>query len=352
MIGKQLSVESLVSKIIDTTGDNRLFSLIVSNPPYQENVRESRVSSQNTANKPVYPEYVENAKIIGKTSLIICPGRWLFDAGRTSKEWNQDMLNDPAVSIPFYTYDSTSVFSNAKIRGGICIIMNIKNRTNAGLNGVFFAYEELKTILEKVSKVSQNSFSEIVSVGLEYRTLDNKEIDTNAFSLNKGNIFSETKLSDNHVEVLGLMNAKRHYMWIDRNNIVCPVSFEKWKVIIPKANMNGTFGEKLSQPIVGKPFLGITGTFMTLGSFETEFEAVACLKYIKTKFVRSMLGILKVTQDNSRRTWKYVPLQNFTKNSDIDWSKSIDKIDKQLYEKYKLSDKEVCFIETNTQNME
>lgn len=64
-----------------------------------------------------------------------------------------------------------------------------------------------------------------------------------------------------------------------------------------------------------------------------------------------MLGILKVTQNNAKPTWKYVPLQDFTSNSDIDWSKSIHEIDLQLYKKYGLDEKEIQFIETHVKEM-
>ena len=47
----------------------------------------------------------------------------------------------------------------------------------------------------------------------------------------------------------------------------------------------------------------------------------------------------------SREKFQYVPLQDFTSNSDIDWSVSIPEIDAQLYEKYGLSDDEIAFIE-------
>ena len=70
------------------------------------------------------------------------------------------------------------------------------------------------------------------------------------------------------------------------------------------------------------------------------------LKYVKSKFCRTLLGILKITQGNNRDTWAKVPLQDFTANSDIDWSKSIPEIAKQLYEKYGLTEEEVEFIES------
>ena len=75
------------------------------------------------------------------------------------------------------------------------------------------------------------------------------------------------------------------------------------------------------------------------------------MKYVKTKFARAMLGILKVTQDNSKKVWKYVPMQDFTSNSDIDWSKSIHDVDEQLYKKYGLDEHEIEFIEKNVQEM-
>ena len=59
-----------------------------------------------------------------------------------------------------------------------------------------------------------------------------------------------------------------------------------------------------------------------------------------------MLGVLKVTQDNNKEVWKFVPLQDFTENSDIDWSKSIPEIDQQLYAKYNLNEEEISFIES------
>ena len=87
-------------------------------------------------------------------------------------------------------------------------------------------------------------------------------------------------------------------------------------------------------------------------AFDTENEAKAMLKYIKSKFARAMLGILKITQDNTKDKWKYVPLQDFTVNSDIDWTQSVADIDRQLYQKYDLSPEEIAFIETHVREMD
>lgn len=75
------------------------------------------------------------------------------------------------------------------------------------------------------------------------------------------------------------------------------------------------------------------------------------MKYIKTKFARCLLGILKATQHNPPEKWAYIPLQNFTNESDIDWSKSIPEINQQLYKKYGLDDDEIEFIESHVKEM-
>lgn len=105
-------------------------------------------------------------------------------------------------------------------------------------------------------------------------------------------------------------------------------------------------------PIVGEPFTGSTETFISIGCFDEKEEAMAALKYVKTKFVRILLGVLKVTQHITPEKWLYVPVQNFTASSDIDWSKSVSEIDRQLYWKYGLTKEEIAFIESHGKEME
>ena len=74
--------------------------------------------------------------------------------------------------------------------------------------------------------------------------------------------------------------------------------------------------------------------------------------YFKTKFFRALVGIKKQDQSASRSIYEYVPLQDFSSSSDIDWSKPVSDIDSQLYSKYDLSDEEIEFIEQNIQPMD
>lgn len=136
-----------------------------------------------------------------------------------------------------------------------------------------------------------------------------------------------------------------------RDYITQEENLDKYKVIVPKANGSGAIGEVLSTPVIGTPVIGTTETFITIGAFDTYEEADCVYKYIKTKFCRTMLGILKITQDNTAEKWAKVPMQDFTDASDIDWLKSIHEIDLQLYKKYGLTAQEVEFIESKVKEM-
>lgn len=92
--------------------------------------------------------------------------------------------------------------------------------------------------------------------------------------------------------------------------------------------------------------------FLQIGQYDNEDEAKALLKYIKTKFLRAMVGIKKTTQCNYKDCFTFVPLQDFTANSDIDWSKPVADVDQQLYKKYGLSAEEIAFIEEKVKPME
>ena len=108
----------------------------------------------------------------------------------------------------------------------------------------------------------------------------------------------------------------------------------------------------LSTPLIGEPLIGYTQTFISFGAFDNQEEAENLLKFIKTRFARTLLGTLKITQNNkTKEVWKNVPLQDFTSSSDIDWTQSVAEIDAQLYRKYALSQEEIDFIESHVKEM-
>ena len=130
-------------------------------------------------------------------------------------------------------------------------------------------------------------------------------------------------------------------------------NLEKYKVFVPSSNGSGKLGEALSSPFVANPNQGHTETYISFGAFDNQVNAENLLKYLKTKFARTMLSIIKITQGNkTKEVWSKVPIQDFTEKSDINWSKSISEIDKQLYKKYELEENEITFIEEKVKEME
>lgn len=342
------------------------FDFVIGNPPYQD---ETLGDNKGFA-PPVYHKFLEEAYKIANTVEMIHPARFLFNAGSTPKQWNEQMLQDPHLKVLYFEQDSSKVFSNTDIKGGV-VITHHDNAKDYGAIGTFTAYDELNTILKKIkSKNDFSEFSTIVITRTAYRLTDKMhdehpealgqlsnghayDMSTNIFE-RLPQIFYDEKPLDGaeYIQILGRENNERVYKYVRRDYINTVSNLDKYKIFLPKANGVGALGEILSMPILSDPMIGATETFLSIGAFEQKAEAEAVLKYIKTKFARVLLGVLKTTQDITPEKWKCVPLQDFTHSSDIDWSTSIAEIDKQLYKKYNLSNEEIDFIETKVKEME
>lgn len=352
---KSYTLEDELLEKFKFEGGDMKFSAVVGNPPYQ-------VNTDTNFSVPVYHLFFNAAKDLNPDYIsLIHPARFLFNAGATPKEWNKQMLNDSHLNVPFYEANSQKIFSGVDIKGGVAITLWDKNNPGGGLGGVFTAYDELRTILEKVGK---GGLDEIVSTagGSPTKRYEDKfgrkrsYFRTSAF-FDLAGVFAETKDSEHTVKIIGLeKGGKRGERYVSRDMLNDP-NLENWKVFLPESNGSGAIGEVMStpltgEPLTGEPLTGCTESFVQIGMFSSRQEAENCLKYIKTRFARTMLGTLKVTQHNPKSTWRNVPLQDFTNASDIDWSQSIEDVDRQLYTKYSLNEEEVAFIEARVKVME
>lgn len=352
----------LVSMDSTSKGDEMMkFDVVIGNPPYQEEAQGT-----STKDMPIYHKFIDSALEIGEKACLITPARFLFNAGGTPKQWNREFLKNPHVKVPYYEQNSAKVFPNTSIKGGIAITIFDKQKDYGAIE-TFTSFEELNSIMKKVNVVSERSLAEIVTNRGSYRYSDliykdypdamkrvsDRRLASNAFIKLQELFYNDIPNDGNeYIKILGRFDNERLYKWFRRDYINSPINLDRYKIILPKANGSGAIGEVLSTPLIGEPLIGYTETFIAIGAFVTEFEAKACLKYIKGKFSRAMLGILKITQDNTKETWRKVPIQDFTLNSDIDWSQSIENIDQQLYKKYNLSQDEIDFIESKVRAMD
>lgn len=332
---------------------------IVGNPPYQ-------ITTDRTSDTPIYHLFMDVAFQICDKVSFITPARFLFNAGKTPAEWNNRVLNDPHFKVIWYKPKSTDIFPNVDIKGGVAV--TFRNAVeDFGSVGTFTAFDELNSIIRKVSTRTIGTLNNIIYpqnkfiLGELYKDFpylkdrigsDGKEkrLTTSIFDFKE--IFKDTRNSNEDLCILGLVKNIRTYKYISPQYIESHQNLMKYKVLVPKSNGSGALGEVLSTPLIGEPLIGYTQSFISIGSFDNVNEAEACLKYIKSKFARVMLGILKATQDNSKEVWRLVPLQNFTSESNIDWSKSVTEIDQQLYAKYGLDESEISFIESKIKPME
>lgn len=342
-------------------GDDKLnFDIIIGNPPYQEEAKGT-----STSDDPIYHLFMDQSYRLARKVILITPARFLFNAGKTPTSWNLKMLNDKHLRVVYYETDSIKVFPNTSIPGGVAVTYRDSEKEYTEI-GTYVSFPELNQILKKVSSVSNGSLREITysqnKFDLsklyedypEYKKKIGSEGKDKRFRqiiMERLDVFTDERKNHDDIRVLGLINRKRDYRYIPKKYVEENECLYKYKVFVPFSNgASGTLGDEaariISTPVIGKPSEGITQTFIGFGAFDTEEEARNLLNYIKSKFARVMLGILKVTQGNKPETWKYVPLQDFTRHSDIDWNKEIPEIDKQLYKKYNLSLEEIDFVES------
>lgn len=362
MIGVQCG-QSLTTKRKGKNDDMK-FDFAIGNPPYNADFSSSGDNGNFAA--PVYNLFMDASYAVADRVELIHPARFLFNAGSTPKAWNEKMLNDPHFKVLDFAQDASTVFPNTDIKGGIAITYRDATK-DYGRIETFTAYEELNSLRKKAAAdCEENSISSIVFTQVRFN-LDVLYSDYPEFSKVIGsngkdkrfrnNIFDKIPLfvdepNSDAIKILGISKNKRAWKYIQSKYVdKAHENLYKWKVLVPRANGSGAIGEVLSTPLIGTPLIGYTQSFIGIGKFDTEYEANACFKYIKGKFARALLGILKITQDNDRGVWRMIPLQDFTPNSDINWSASIRDIDQQLYKKYGLSQQEIDFIESHVKEM-
>ena len=371
------NIESTAQEILSKFGGSDMkFDIVVGNPPYHENDNGKRDDgTANASASPLYHYFFELAKQISTDKVnLIFPARWLTGAGKGLVNFSREMLNDKHIRSLTVFQKSSLVFPDNEIKGGILYltydkkykgkaditivdsqkqISRYKSYLNSANSGVFIPYGELISIYEKVANkvdLPSQNIQKITSVLKPYGLRTDFFKDPKKYGLPE--IFTERK-DKKDIEIIGLDNKKRASRFVPYDYPI-PAgigTIAKWKVFGSYAYGKGEFGESTPELIIGKPYQISTETFLAFGPFDTEFEAIAFKKYFNGKFFRALVGILKITQ-HSTTTYGFVPLQNFTQNSDINWTLSISEIDQQLYRKYNLNQKEIDFIENNVKGME
>lgn len=349
------------------------FNAVLGNPPYQADLK----GDNKTYRDGLYPAFIDFAKAVSSIVLFIVPAKFLFNFSSKLQKWALPELQSHHMKVIEYFADCEQVFTKVGLRGGLAIVLWDKMQTFESIVekyapvGVFLPYPELESIVKKVITPSFQSLIDYAYSRTSYRYSkklyqDHPELVqkatkghlydlvTKAF-IKTPEIFYDSPPDDGHtyIAVAGLYKLQLMTKYIRADYIynVAHRNINKYKVFVSQVTGRGDFGETISRVFVAYPHMIHTETFMSIGAFDDFASAQAAVKYIKTKFARTMLDILKITSSCARNKWLWVPVQNFTEQSDIDWKTTISEIDQQLYRKYGLNESEVTFIENNVKPM-
>ncbi|MCR4772785.1 MAG: Eco57I restriction-modification methylase domain-containing protein [Prevotella sp.] len=346
--------------------ENMKFTAIVGNPPYQ--VMDGGAGASAT---PVYNHFVDIAKKIKPNYIsMIMPARW-YSGGKGLDEFRKDMLSDLHISVLHDFLNGRTCFANVEIKGGICYLL--WDRAYNGKCNIY-AHNIDNTLVDISTRYMRDNDEDIFIRDVRLANLKAKVCSNSFKSLKdmvssmkpyglRGDFFknqAKYKLPDVYeisqidgITIYGLDEKQHRVKRYIAKNYPLPKNdgLYCYKIFVPRNFGSGRLEDNTFKAIVAKPLDICTETFVQIYPFNSFDEAKHCNKYISSKFVRMLIGIRKQDQGAGREVYRFVPLQDFTKESDIDWSKSIAEIDAQLYKKYKLSEEDISFIENTIKPM-
>lgn len=204
-------------------------------------------------------------------------------------------------------------------------------------------------IVEKILSQSDSFVDSLISSDTPFG------IPTNPKASSKSHIeIYEQKDKEHEVALYWIKRNRRCIGYISRESVKKNVlDISRPKVFIPEAY---GAGESFPHQIIGIPEIASVDSACSQSylyvAFGTKTEVENFAKYLHTKFFRVLVSASKVSQHAMSKVYRFVPVENFTAYSDIDWSKSIPEIDTQLYVKYGLTAEEIDFIESMIKPME
>ncbi|MEE1134989.1 MAG: Eco57I restriction-modification methylase domain-containing protein, partial [Methanobrevibacter sp.] len=310
------------------------FNAIVGNPPYQEMDGGASASAKN-----IYPNFVNVSKKLHPEYMsLIMPARW-YTAGKGLDEFRHDMIRDKHIIKLFDYEDSNDIFPTVEIKGGICYFLRSEKeekpceikyykdgRTQHStrylhdLGEIYIRDERIISIAHKVIDNDFESFENSVSVRKPYGLAGDFFSDPGKYDLPE--IFDE-QVDSSDLTIFGRENNQRVLKYVPQDYpLPQKEGLDKYKLFVNRTYGNGKLGQdNRPTPIIGKPGELCTETFLQIGPFESENEAKNALNYMETKLFKLLVGINKTTQDAPKRVYAFVPMQDFTESSDIDWNK-------------------------------
>lgn len=340
--GKQNNIGDILNKEF---GKDMEFDVVIGNPPYQENDGSGGKGGAGA----LYDKFILNSINISKIVSLITPSRY-FVGGRGLGKFRDIWLTNTHIkSIKHFT-NSSEIFSGVKIAGGVSYFLWNIDYDNS-TEGVKFTINNCDSRFRKLNEkdvfIIDALSNSITTKVVQNMKMSIKDIIKDKYYYGIDRICmvqsGDTNLFDNSGITYGCLNS------VDLKNTntgykVVTSSMTPDATIKPYSVLNPVY--LLDENTVP------TSGYMVLDNIKTKEYAEIVRKYLLTKLVRLMIFNRRIGVNANSDAYAYVPLQDFTSSSDIDWSQSISNIDQQLYKKYNLSDEEIAYIESTIKPME
>lgn len=324
-------------------GKEMKFDVIIGNPPYQMSDGGAQASA-----KPIYHLFIQQAKKLNPNHLVmIVPSRW-FTGGKGLDDFRDEMINDKRIKEIHDYINAAECFNGAEIKGGVnyfhwdssyegkCkvntyesnkIISSLERLLKEKGLEILIRFNEGISILHKVQKLNEKSFNEIISSRKPF------DLDTKVKGVKEKKVGFLKLYQNGGTAYWDKANIKKNLNLIDKHKVYISAAYGAGE---------GFPHQILGTPLYGEPNSICTETYLVIGGYNDEETAKNVISYIKTKFFRFLVLLIKNTQHATQKVYQLVPMQDFSRP----WT------DEELYKKYKLTKKEIAFIEKMVRPMD
>ena len=327
------------------------YDVIIGNPPYQKTFGKGNGVGHQVGQQ-IYQLFVELAANVGRKMVFITPQKWFYGNKKLQAMRQILLSNNHLKQICIYraidifgpcmqNIQLTAFCWDKDYTGQVTINNEVDKYCYNRLlkQSKYFVPHRLDSLITENIQ-SKKSFQLLISgqtpfgFTTAYHGQDNKKQSDDC----RIYFTSNQKNGDN----IGYVSEKE----IKR----CNSAVHRYKVFYPRAGQ--AWDNKVyTRVILAKPGDVCTQSYLMVGAFDTYDQAYRVKKYMETKFVRYLVKIVKTDHMLGKDKFGLVPVQDFTSNSDIDWTKSVSEIDQQLYKKYSLTDEEIDYIESNIEQI-
>lgn len=301
--------------------------------------------------KPLYNDFVRNTYDMCNIQCFITPSRWVTGGiGLDSfREW---MLSLDCIQYIRDFRDATKIFNGVLISGGV--MYYLINKSYHGKCNIEYiddfgnktAYD--RSVNQYNIYIRDNNAVKIVDKIDKTNTLDTIMSSLNPFGIGADMRGYSESTDINKYRLL----SSGGYGYISEYEIEKGTEYlPYYKTVVAKA-LSSKPGKVLGTIAVLAPDEVCTFSYFIAGHTMYKNKAVNLEKYLQTRFLRFLLFITTASINTSKKNYQFVPLQDFTSSSDIDWSQSVEDIDKQLYKKYNLTPDEIAYIEKTIKPMQ